>query len=313
MDAEGWFWRIHSEADDYGNFHANPQLVFQATTGLRETLGPNGTGKKITVKMVEIWINEMYDAGMLALYIVEEEKFLHLHLFEDWQPPMSRNGKRVQRFPRPPADQCVQVRCKAVQSGASKENQTIQADQDHKYDQDQDQNKDQKNITRALQARIVFGLWQKVTNHPGSEFDDKRRQKVNARLRDGFTIERLHKCFIGYTLDPFHMGKNERSKPGHLHKFDDLSLMCRDAHHVEKGLGWYTQKYGEIYPPPIDIGAMPEAAFNSDLAAFVSEQCMAGIGSPEVLALVSEKFGVEHCEAASRIIEFYDQAKADMQ
>jgi hypothetical protein len=133
MDAEGWFWRVHSEADDYGNYFGNPHLVMQHTMGLRKTLGPNGTGKRVTVKLVESWLKEMYEAGLIALYWHNDEQYLHFHVFERWQPPMSRNGKRVQRFPRPTADQC-----KPVQTGASNAKQTIQADQDQNNDQDQD-------------------------------------------------------------------------------------------------------------------------------------------------------------------------------
>lgn len=170
-----------------------------------------------------------------------------------------------------------------------------------------DAKEEQKRISLAMQARVYFDLWKQVMNHPETELDDKRKALIIKRLKAGDTIEKLHKSTIGYRINPFHRGKN-KAKTIH----DKVSLICRDSEHVEAGLGYYEKRYGNVYPPPTETGSVPDASFNSELAAFVFEQCIAGVNPDEVLKLAVEKFGEEHRDAATQTIEFFNQAKAEL-
>lgn len=86
--------------------------------------------------------------------------------------------------------------------------------------------KEQKDSARA---REVFEYWQEVAGHPRTKLDDKRKRKIRARLRDGYTVDELRAAVDGVLKSPFHMGEND-----HNMKYDDIELICRDAAHVDR-------------------------------------------------------------------------------
>jgi hypothetical protein len=81
-------------------------------------------------------------------------------------------------------------------------------------------------------AEQVFERWKTVMGKNGaSKFKGKRRTLVEARLRDGYSVQDLCKAIDGCRLSPFHMGRGD-NKSGQKH--NDLELICRDVGHVEK-------------------------------------------------------------------------------
>lgn len=82
-------------------------------------------------------------------------------------------------------------------------------------------------------ARRVFEHWRKVMNKgPRTEFDDKRKRAVKARLKGGYTAEDLMLAVDGCANTPHNMGSNDRGQ-----RYDDLELICRDAAHVDRFMG----------------------------------------------------------------------------
>ena len=80
------------------------------------------------------------------------------------------------------------------------------------------------------EARAVFDHWCAVMQKGGkTSFDAKRRSKVQARLKDGYTAEQLKRAIDGCALTPHNMGANDRGE-----KYNDLELICRDAAHVDR-------------------------------------------------------------------------------
>jgi hypothetical protein len=94
LEAEAWFWRVNSAADDFGNAEGDPILCHAATKGRR-----NG----VTTEQVTSWLQEMAFAGLIRFYDAEGDTYLHIMDFARRQPA-GRNGKRVKRFPRSPWD-----------------------------------------------------------------------------------------------------------------------------------------------------------------------------------------------------------------
>lgn len=88
IGAEAWFWRVLVSVDDFGNGRADPDLCKAATAG----------GRKVTTKQVSDWLREMRDVGLLRLYTVKGEHYLHVVDFEETQPA-GRNGRRFKRYP----------------------------------------------------------------------------------------------------------------------------------------------------------------------------------------------------------------------
>jgi hypothetical protein len=88
---------------------------------------------------------------------------------------------------------------------------------------------DSKASQASSEALSVFGEWCRVMGkNSNALFTPERRKKVEARLREGYTVERLFKAIRGCKASPHHQGQNE-----HGTVYDDLELVCRDGKHVE--------------------------------------------------------------------------------
>lgn len=71
----------------------------------------------------------------------------------------------------------------------------------------------------------LFEHWQLRCNHPTSKPTRERRQKIAARLREGYTVEQIRAAIDGAARDPF---VNDAGK-----RFDDLELICRTGSKLE--------------------------------------------------------------------------------
>lgn len=80
-----------------------------------------------------------------------------------------------------------------------------------------------------VSVRTVFDFWQTTMNHPGAKLDAKRRGKIQARLKDGFSAEDLCKAIEGAKSDSWLMGSNPSKKV-----YDGIETVLRDAAQVEK-------------------------------------------------------------------------------
>lgn len=100
---------------------------------------------------------------------------------------------------------------------------------------------------QASQVRIVFDYWREIRKHPTAKLDPKRRGKIQARLREGFTVEQLCQAIDGVAKSAWHCGDNPAGKV-----YDDLALVLRDAPHVEnfEALGASQPKPGPRPEPP---------------------------------------------------------------
>jgi hypothetical protein len=111
-------------------------------------------------------------------------------------------------------------------------------------------------------ARQVYDHWvsgwrKHIGGSRPPKFDAKRRAKVLARIREGFSASDLCLAVDGLWKSPFHMGENSSNK-----RFVDLELVCRDAKHVEDFMGLHAGsrpaapsrepivEYGPPAPPP---------------------------------------------------------------
>ena len=54
----------------------------------------------------------------------------------------------------------------------------------------------------------VFENWRTVLNHPKSELDKKRKDRIKARFADGFTLDELMLVPHGVLKSPYHLGGN---------------------------------------------------------------------------------------------------------
>lgn len=75
----------------------------------------------------------------------------------------------------------------------------------------------------------VFAHWQQVMNHPTAKLDKKRNGKILQALKLGYGVDELKQAIEGCAKTPYNMGKNDNGQ-----MFDDVSLIFRDAEHIER-------------------------------------------------------------------------------
>lgn len=84
-------------------------------------------------------------------------------------------------------------------------------------------------IAGSDQIREVFDYWRERCNHQTAQLDNQRSGAIRKQLKSGRSIGDLKVAIDGASADPFSQGANDRSR-----KFDDITLICRDAEHVER-------------------------------------------------------------------------------
>ncbi|UAN58992.1 replication protein [Serratia sp. JSRIV004] len=80
-----------------------------------------------------------------------------------------------------------------------------------------------------VSVRTVFDFWREAMNHPGAKLDAKRRGRIQARLKDGFSTDDLCKAIEGAKCDSWLMGGNPSKKV-----YDGIETVLRDAAQVER-------------------------------------------------------------------------------
>lgn len=84
-------------------------------------------------------------------------------------------------------------------------------------------------------ARALFEHWIAITERSAAQnrLTRQRRSKVNARLRDGYTVEQLRTAIDGIASSPWHTGDNPSSK-----RYDTFDFIFRSGENVEKGIDY---------------------------------------------------------------------------
>lgn len=93
----------------------------------------------------------------------------------------------------------------------------------------------------------VFAHWQTATRHARAVLDTKRERAIKAALRR-YSVDDLCRSIDGYARSPFHQGQNDTGA-----RHDDITLIVRDAKHVEAGWDLAT-KHAPAQPlrrPPV--------------------------------------------------------------
>lgn len=98
-------------------------------------------------------------------------------------------------------------------------------------------------------AADLFEFWRQTMGKSDSaKLTADRKSKINARLRDGRSVEELKQAITGCAMSPFHMGDNDRQTA-----YNDLvTIFKSDAtvqQHIDRALGARTTT--AILPKPI--------------------------------------------------------------
>lgn len=79
------------------------------------------------------------------------------------------------------------------------------------------------------QIEHVFERWKATMGHSRARLDKERTKAIREMLVVGYSVEDLELAIFGCSISAFHQGQNDRAT-----KFDDITLICRDAKHVDK-------------------------------------------------------------------------------
>jgi len=88
--AENLYYRLLVMTDDYGRFHADPEII----------RGVIYTRRKITYAVIKRRLNELFKVGLIRIYEDDGEKYLEITKFEEHQKFRS-DIKRQAEYPHP--------------------------------------------------------------------------------------------------------------------------------------------------------------------------------------------------------------------
>ena len=88
-------------------------------------------------------------------------------------------------------------------------------------------------------AQEVFKYWQLIFAKSRSKYADDKAKHVNARLKDGYTVEELKQCLDGVLLSDWHMKRGAfrvRSGPKYITIPNIFSNTTKVDEHIERAV-----------------------------------------------------------------------------
>jgi hypothetical protein len=105
----------------------------------------------------------------------------------------------------------------------------------------------------------VFEFWQETLDHRGAILDSRRREKIKAALRLGYTPENLMKAIVGCSRTHFNMGHNDKGQ-----RYDGLHVILKDADQIERFM-----RNADQPPRPMSAADRRQAEMNEIARRFI--------------------------------------------
>lgn len=203
------------------NLSANARLLFiglitqsddegRGTADARRLKATVFPGDECTLDQVRGWLAECAEQRLVTIYEADEHGALY-------ELPTWRQHQSIDR-PKP-----------SVYPSSTIDRRLI--DDESTEDREGSEGKGREHIRQTSDdVQRVFSKWQTVHDHPQSKLDGKRSRLILAALKN-YTADQLCACIEGYKRSEFHQGKNKDGKV-----YDGLSLMLRDAEHIDAGI-----------------------------------------------------------------------------
>lgn len=169
-------------------------------------------------------------AGMCVRYVAQDgSELIHITNFLKHQRPNSREP--VSNYPLPEKGQIKPLAYARTRT--------------HAHAQEEGEGKGREGEGKGITplsgkpdvAEEIFAYWKAELNHPNSRLDGKRRKAITARLKEGYTPERIQQAIRGIKKSSHHMGQNDRGTV-----YDDIELICRSGANVDKFADTETMK-----------------------------------------------------------------------
>lgn len=212
-------WMI-ANVDNCGRMEGEPYQVAGLIFPLEMSKGT------VTTAKVEKYLQALHDQALIVWYKSGRLRYVWLPKFGNRQT-LTGNMKAVSDYPAPSeADiQAWREREQTVSTSSIQGTDAVGTEA-------KDKAKDKASYVDGCEA--VFTHWREVMGKNGATvLDDKRKRAVTWAL-EHYDIDTCLAAIDGYATSDFHMGRDPKSDGK---KFNDLTLIFRDADHVEKFLG----------------------------------------------------------------------------
>ena len=211
-------WMI-ANVDNCGRMEGEPYQVAGLIFPLEMSKGA------VTTAKVEKWLQELHDQALIVWYKSGRLKYVWLPKFGNRQT-LTGNMKAVSDYPAP-SESDIQAWTEREQAVHTASIQGM----DDVGTEDKDKAKDKAKASYVDGCQEVFDHWRGVMGKNGATvFDEKRKRAVTWAI-ENYGLETCLRAVDGCAASDFHMGRDPKSGG---RKFNDLTLIFRDAEHVEK-------------------------------------------------------------------------------
>ena len=177
--AENLYYRIYVNTDDFGLFHADPEIL----KGLVYTL------RKISTEIIENRLNELIEIELIKIYKHNNETYLEIVDFEDHQI-FRKDYKRKREYPKPNTNSYKPVR--------------------NRTESPTNINEIKLNKIKLNEDTEILTLLSKVKNYPFNEEEDlKFIQALKVEFPDVDILEKIKQVTINWLKFPL----TKKSRP----------------------------------------------------------------------------------------------------
>lgn len=232
VHSERFFTRLIMKVDDFGAFHADTRLLksylFPLLPDIRET-------------DITRWLAACEKAGLVRCYVDDKSrKYLQIINFKQ------RMRQQVAKFPQPNGAEAASGE---VESGDGLPDDGQLTDDcppdDGEPPLESETNPKENTISKpkknthppSSDVARIFNHWQSALNHPTAKLTNERKRKVEARLKEGYSVAQIIEAIDGCASSPFHRGQNAEGQV-----WDDLELICRTGSKLEGFIARQTLK-----------------------------------------------------------------------
>lgn len=217
-------------------------------------------GDNIDISEIKKWITELIQQCLLIEYVINEKTYW---IVTGWKIHQ-KIDKPTYRYPMPysdlklipisPEPDSTSERQKVVEDFTTihRDINDLSAKSSDEIEKKKEKEKEKyicevktspaevSKITYSASKEEVFRYWQETMNHPKAKLDKKRSSVIHKALQLGYSVSDLKQAIIGCAQTPFNMGQNDRQQI-----YDDISLILRDAEHIERFINNATNPLNE--------------------------------------------------------------------
>jgi hypothetical protein len=85
----------------------------------------------------------------------------------------------------------------------------------------------------STDVQSVFEFWcLNLNKNKSAKLTANRMKCIQARLKDGYTLDNIKRAIVGCSKSPYHQGQNDTGTV-----YDDLTLICRNGEKLEQFMG----------------------------------------------------------------------------